>query len=717
MSCREDLQIPFQPVLSSLLLSLAFASGAQAQAVREEAMLGEVAVSATRSQSQELRRNASAGKIVYDRGELEALDAASMGELLSKLPGTGMVADMDGGPRGRQRGPDRNMPQILVDGQPLPGGARNPMAALRLPVELIERVEIIRNSTAEFPVLSPGGVINLILRDVPNKRTAGAKIGVGATDGHLATRLEGQYGEPDAGNFGYLLSGAYNSRPLIGQQSVDAMLLGGAPGTLHEAAAQSGEDRNLTLSPRFSWNLGDGQKFGLTPFLTHTETDRVATVDRVTSGISSRDRINEEGRRTSGRLTGEWKLQAGGGTETALKAMAQGERDHSVRLSNRFDAGGGLSESQLIDSLREEREGLLELRRKQLLGDSHLLTGAVEWRDKVTDDAQWRSSGSANAARMAEVRKLAWVQDEWQLNERQVLTPGLRYQVLDTRVEDAISGAVERTQHALDPSLHYLWQVTDSWNLRASIAQNTKAPYSRDLSPLVREAAGGNSSGNPDRGGNASLEAERLRSIEFGVEHFLADRAGTIGLSVFDRVIDRYIQRLIADEGGRWVERPYNVGKAQLRGAVFDYKSKLGLIGLPELTLRGNLAYTQTHMLEQIVGLGGGEGPRKSANLGWDYELTAYRTTLGGNFNYVSAIDRESSATLKQWQGARRQLDLYGLFKLDKQLSLRLSAQNVTREGRTNRLQQTDGAGNLLRIEDDRVRGVATYFVTLESKW
>lgn len=39
----------------------------------------------------------------------------------------------------------------------LPGGDRSPGAALRLPVELIERVEIIRNSTAEFKVGGPGG--------------------------------------------------------------------------------------------------------------------------------------------------------------------------------------------------------------------------------------------------------------------------------------------------------------------------------------------------------------------------------------------------------------------------------------------------------------------------------------------------------------------------------------------------------------------------------
>ena len=682
----------------------------------QETVLGEVKVQAKRSQSQEIRRNATAGKIVYDRDEIDVLDATTTGELLSKLPGTGLSADLDGGPRGRMRSPDRFMPQILVDGQPLPGGGRNPMAALRLPVDLIERVEIIRNSTPEFPVLGPGGVINLILRDVPRQQTAGAKLGVGAIDGRPALRLEGQYGEPDRNDFGYLLSGAYNSRPMVGEQTMNANLFAG--GSLQEKATQRGEDRNLTLSPRFSWNLGNGERFTLTPFLTHTETDRSATVDRLSNGISSRDLIAEDGRRTSGRLSGEWRKNAPGGTETTVRGMLQAERDESERRTGKYDGSGAQTAFQKENTLREEREQMLEARRKQLFGDSHLITGALEWRHKTTDDEQRRFGGGAdNSAQMTEQRRVAWIQDEWQMSERQVLTPGLRYQFLDTRVKSASAGHVEHRQHSVDPSLHYLWQVSDTWNLRASIARNTKAPFSRDLSPLVRPASGSNSASNPDRGGNGNLEAERLRSIELGIEHFLPERAGTLGFSVFDREIDNYIQRLIADEGGRWIERPYNVGRAQLRGALFDYKANLLAWGLPQLTLRGNLAYSRTQMLDQVPGLGAGEGPRKSANFGWDYDWSAQRLTLGGTFTYVSAIDRESSALIRQVQGARRQLDLYALYKLDRQMNLRFSAQNVTREDRTGSLYQIDGSGTPLRREDDRIKGVASYFVTLEAKW
>ena len=687
----------------------------------EETLLSEVSVSA-QADAQEIRRNSSAGKLVFDRQELDTLDAASVGELLRKLPGTGVFADPDdsGGRRGRGKGPDRNMPQILVDGQPLPGGDRNPATALRLPVELIERVEIIRNSTAEFPVLNPAGVVNLIMRDVPPKATRGAKVGLGSVDGQPAWRLEGQYGEPD-GDFGYLLSGAINSRPGNGRRKIEATTYtAGVPsGTIDEASRYSGRDTNLTLTPRLSWKLGGNQRLTISPFLSHTENDRETTVDRSTSGVSSRDRDHEESRRSMARLLTEWRLSGSQGAETTAKLIVQGERDASVKQTRKYD-GAALLTSSLVDrSERRENEWAADLRSKRLLGESHVLTVAGELRRKSSEDTQ-RQSGSqnsSNVATLAEQRQVLWAQDEWQLAEQHLLTPGLRWTLLNTRIEDSQSGDIERSFRAVDPSLHYLWQLSEQWNMRASIARNSRVPFSRELLPVTRLASGVNSSSNPDRGGNPQLEPERLRSIELGVEHFLNQRAGTIGLSLFHRQIENYTQRLTQEEGGRWVERPYNVGEAELRGISFDFKSKMTGFSLPELTLRGNLGYTHTRMVDQVAGLGAGDGPRKSANLGADYELPAYRITVGGSYNYISALDRESSATVKQTQGARRQLDLFALYKLDRQVALRFSAQNVTREKRSSYLLETDSAGLLRRTETDFSPGVASYMLTLEAKW
>ncbi len=713
-------------------LAGALLAASAAGALAEETMLHEVSVVAD-SDSRELRRNASTGKIVFDREELETLDAASIGELLGKLPGTGMFGDPDS-KRGKGKGPDRHMPQILVDGQPLPGGERNPGTALRLPVDLIERVEIMRNSTAEFPVAGPGGVINLVLRDVPPKSLKSGRVALGGSDGEGLLRAEGQVGER-AGDFGYLLAGAFNSRPATGRQQTEIQrYAGGARSEWRfEQAAQSDRDNNFSLSPRFNWNLGDGQSFVLSPFLNHSEDERRTRIARSAyadpisgAGLaaSGHDDEQEQSRRSSSRLTAEWKSIQPGSGELSARLALQGEFERLQKNTAKFDAAGALASSGVEATERSEREGGLTLCAKRLFGETHLASGGAEWRLKRSDETRERHAdgsllpaGADDSAKLDETRQVLWAQDEWQLAEQHLLTPGLRWQLQNSRVTDGAGASIEQRHASLDPSLHYLWQPDPAWNLRGSVALNGKPPKARDLSPVVKTASGDNSSANPDKAGNPQLEAERNLSFEIGAEHFLPGRVGTVGLSLFRRRIDNQVQKLIQFEAGRWVERPYNVGDALLRGGLFDFKLRTDAFGLPALTLRGNAAHTETRLSNTASGLGAGEGPRKSANLGADYEIASLRLTLGGNYSWVSALDRESSATLRQTQGARRQLNLYTLHKLDRQLSLRFSALNVTGSDRNDALHELDSIGNASRLENDNETTHPTFFLALEGKW
>jgi outer membrane receptor for ferrienterochelin and colicins len=720
----------FHPkTLAVLLTAAAAAQGA------EETVLKEVSVVAP-SEIQELRRNSSTAKIVFGREELERLDAGSIGELLRKLPGTGVSGDLEG-KRGRGRAPDRFMPRILVDGQALPGGERNPATALRLPADLIERIEIIRNGSAEFPGAGPGGTINLVLKDVPPKAAKSGRIGTGESDGRGILRADGQMGDT-LGDFGYSLGGSFDSRPTVGRRDteIQRFAAGARNAWTFERGEERGRDSNVSLSPRFNWNLSGGQQFILSPFLNHTETDRQSSLQRLryTDPVAGTGLVNDgqdserdENRRSSGRLSVEWKSVKPGGTELLARLMVQGETESQRKNVRRFDAAGAPAGTTDEATERLERETAAFLLGKRLFGDAHLVTGGAEFRLAGTDEKKdARSNGIAVAqgadarSSLEENRRALWIQDEWQLADQHLLTPGLRWQQQEVRIVDGLGNVTEQDYRSLDPSLHYLWQPDPAWNLRSSLALSGKPPRTRDLSPVVRTATGTNTSGNPDRGGNSRLEAERNLSLEAGVEHFLPNRRGTVGFSLFRRWIDNQVQRLTQLEAGRWVERPYNVGDAVLNGGLLDFKVKgdaFGPAALSDLTLRGNYSLTRTTLNNVVTGLGAGEGPRQSWNLGFDYDIPGQRLTLGADFSYVSALDRESSATVRQTQGARRQFDLYALQKIDRQLSLRASVKNVTRSRQGFDLREEDGAGNLVRLENDRVRTVPTFLLSLEGKW
>lgn len=700
-----------------------------------EALLPEIDVSAS-VEPAELRRHASAAKIVFGREDIEALDASSVGELLRKLPGTGLIPDTEG-KRGRGKGADKMMPLLLVDGEPLPGGERNPATTLRLSPELIERIEVIRNGGAEYPAAGPGGIINLVLRDVPPMPTLSLRAGIGAQQGAALARLDGQYGERGA-RFGWLLAGAAHSRPLDerDETEVQRYTAGVRTAWTTEAERESGRETGATLTPRFTLALPGGTHLVLSPFLAANRERRDATGTRYAyadplagTGLALAGAAydTERKQRDSARLVAEWRAvgaAAAPWSELSLKLLAQIETEAKRQEQREFNAGGAQTAARDQRETREEGEAGLVFRGKRLLGAAHLVGIGAELRVKHGDerrelviDGVAQAPGADAAMRQRERRAVLWAQDEWQAGETWLLTPGLRLQSQSSRIIDGLGAVQERSTSSADPSLHALWQPDAVWNLRASALRHQRAPGLKDLSGVLRAASGDNSSSNPDKAGNPQLRPETSLSLEAGVEHFLPQRAGNMGLSLFRRHIENHIQKLTRLDAGRWVERPQNVGTAQLSGITFDFKARLDGFDLPQLTLRGNLARIQTRVIDPVAALGAGEGPRSSLNLGLDYEIPGERLTLGANFNATSAIDRESSATLRQTQGARRQFDLYARKKLDRNLALRLSLSNLGHPQRLGEVEERDAAGLLARQESERDSSATTLLLALEGRW
>ncbi|MEW6591985.1 MAG: TonB-dependent receptor, partial [Pseudomonadota bacterium] len=215
---------------------------------------------------------------------------------------------------------------------------------------------------------------------------------------------------------------------------------------------------------------------------------------------------------------------------------------------------------------------------------------------------------------------------------------------------------------------------------------------------------------NPDRGGNPALAAEQTTTLHVGVEHFLPQKRGSAGLNLYLRQISDAVQRRTQLEGLRYVERPVNVGDAREASAVADFKTKLA--ALPALTLRGNVSTSRFTLDDPAARQ---ESPRHSANLGFDYEHTPWQLTVGGNLSHSSRFTREANATTQLTQGARSQLDLYAVKKLDRTLSLRLTIDNLTRSGSRNESTEWSG-GSVTKRETARTDGVRVVFLSLEGK-
>ena len=688
------------------------------------ATLGTVQVSAPAYDAVDARRESSSAKIIVSREDLEKLDAATIGDILRQLPGVSLSISSEGR-RGRSQAADRLEPRIVVDGEALPGGNR---MALRLPVDLVERIEIIKNSTAEFPA-GAGGTVNLILRDVPPRKTGSFRLGLIHTDDRLGARIGGVYGARE-GETGVLWMGFANSRPITGERTTSTQrFAGGVRNDWDiESDQNSGRDTYLHLAPRFTRDLDAGARLTISPLLLFSDSDRTTDTLRQTyadplngTGLTAdgREREADHSQRLNGRLAAEWKRRRPGAGETSARLSVQNENERRSNQLDTFNNAGTLLSRTRTRTSSDGVELSLTAKKSQPLAKVHLASFGLEARHKNVEDRKRQTvNGAASALgaqASADTREqlfALWAQDEWQFSERQLLTPGLRLQATHSRVTDALDSSVSDAHVAWLPSLHYLWQINPGWNLRSSIAITDKPPGVRDLSPVVVTSTGTNSLSNPDRGGNAALAPEQTTTLQVGVEHFLPAKRGSAGLNLFVRRIDDRVQRVSKLESGRYVERPVNVGQAEEISLVADFKTKLA--SMPALTLRGN-ASTSRLRIEDNALAPRQESPRHSGNLGFDYEHAPWKLTLGGNLSLNAPYTRDLNSSIQQTQRARRQLDLYAVKKLDRTLSLRLTIDNVTRAHQGTDTADLSG-GTPVSIEEDRLRGVRSVFLSLEGK-
>lgn len=688
--------------------------------------LEAVQVTATADSAQEERQFSSSSKIVVSREDLERLDAATVGELLRQLPGVNLSPPTTGR-GGRQRGEDRLQPNVVVDGISLPGGSR---AAFRLPADLIERIEIIKNSTPEFPS-GPGGTINLILRDAPGTKAGTFRAGLSANDGGLGGRAGGTYGNRE-GEAGVILIGFADTRATTGGREVSIEQFAGGVRNDYdiERDEDSGRSSGLHLITRYTRDLGDGARLVISPMLFGRTSDLVNDTQRFTytdplnaTGLIGDGSVRNEsdGRNLNGRLAFDYKQRRAGQGETSAMLAIQGQTDRTDRSRDEYAAGGALTDTtETRDETRSLGANFRGKASQAFAQGVHLVTFGLDASAKKTTDTRSENLNGAavnlGAQARAESREselALWAQDEWQLAEKHTLTPGLRVSASSREVVDALGAKITDDTVSWLPSLHYVWRLDERWNLRASVALAERLPRVNDLSPVVRTTTGQNTLSNPDRGGNPALKPETTTTLQLGMEHFLPQQRGSAGLNLYVRDISDKIQRRITLETGRYVERPVNFDSASETSVVADFKWKVA--ELPGLSLRGNVS-TSRLKINDPAAFVRQESPRRAASLGVDYELKDRGLTFGSNVSYSSAFSSEASQDTAQKTIPRTQLDLFAVRKFSSRLSLRFSVDNVT-EAETGDDTLAYAAGSLVRRETDRARGERFYNLSLEGKF
>lgn len=122
-----------------------------------------------RRQALQERLNSPISKVIIPREDIVQFRDRRAGDILRRLPGVVMSSPGVRNRSARLRGLGTQYTQVLINGERISGGGeRRDFELDRIPADMIERIEIIKNPSAEFSSDAVAGIVNIVLRQAPD---------------------------------------------------------------------------------------------------------------------------------------------------------------------------------------------------------------------------------------------------------------------------------------------------------------------------------------------------------------------------------------------------------------------------------------------------------------------------------------------------------------------------------------------------------------------
>lgn len=520
---------------------------------------GEVLVTA-----EEILKQAPGVSIITAEDLAKQPVSNDLSEVIRTMPGVNLTGNSTSGQRGNNRqidirgmGPENTL--ILIDGKPVNSrkavrygwrGERDTRGDTNwVPVDTVERIEVLRGpAAARYGNGAAGGVVNIITKAIPDQFSGSATVYTdqpessvdGATkraDFSLAGPLSDKVGLRISGNIAKTDSDAWDiNRDHASWRGV------ATNGTDYRGTFPAGREgvRNKDLALRLSVQPVEAHQFDLDASFgrqgniyngdTQNTNNFTAGANGNLNTPSTLVQNNLGGEtnivyRDSYALTHKGEFEAGNSL-----TYVQYEQTRNHRLDEGLAGGteGLFSSNSMSTSVLDQYTAHTEFNMPtQLVGLDQVLTVGAEWTEsKFTDN----NSVGQDTTRFGQVAGVAatdrdptaqdhitsvFVEDNINLNDSTILTPGLRY--------DKHSVTGDNWSPALNAT-HYL---DDAWTVKAGIARAYKAPnlYQTNPNYLLFSQGNGCWGGNGAcyLQGNDDLKAETSTNTELGIEYAAND--------------------------------------------------------------------------------------------------------------------------------------------------------------------------------------------------
>jgi iron complex outermembrane receptor protein len=458
----------------------------------------------------------------------------------------------------------------------------------------------------------------------------------------------------------------------------------------------SGRRQGVHANARLQWKGEQGKTLTLTPFLIYSEyaADGRITARRLSStAITDTALTDNESRYAALRLNGQWSQRLSADDRLELRfGLGQANYDQHITQTTLLSSTTALLSNALDEQRFTDRNISLNGKWTRVLDNGHQWVSGFEHEGvRRVEEASPGAGDESGNLKARTARWAAYTQDEFKINPNWSAYAGLRYESILTEGQLSEEFKSNKSQ-VWTPLLHALWKPDPAKRdqVRMSLTRSYKTPtlynmvaplrYSRDY-----PVSGNNVPTQPDRVGNPDLLPELATGIDLGIERYL-DGGGVLSANVFRRNIQdliRYQTRFQAVSWSgeqRWVSSPQNVGDAITQGVELEAKFRLNQAwdkAWP-VDIRSNASFFRS----KVKDLPGPDNrldqqPSMTANLGADYRLRGVPLTVGGNVNWNPDYDTQRSQQQLSYQGVKRVLDVYGLWRFSGATALRLTVSNL----------------------------------------
>lgn len=595
--------------------------------------------------------------LTYDSEFFQRFEPLTAGDALKRVPSVTFLSDVIESDGARLRGLPPGYTQILINGEKVPGSNADRSFFLdRIPAELIDRVEIVRSSSARRTGDAVAGTLNIKLRD--GYELDGGYLRAGGLyfdDKELEPSVGGVFGGalgPGRFLIGANFQGRHNPKKKF------SLRYGDSPENNPNFATDDFDNREDQTDTRdgkdYSFNAtydikGDTTDFSINGFYVHTdrtETERSLEYNdptaingpvratppgNLTVDNANVAKINQDNYSVNAKLAHRWSLG-----ETSIKVgLSEFDEDRfETEYEVEFDRARPRFTGDQTLSAITDKELSVKLEHEFKLGEDTKLIFGGFWQDKdrstaileaprdrydlTVADRQGYDQFSRNPTEFVrtfgafapaagglsaieEKRLDGFVVLEGKMDNF-AWEAGVRYETTDLTIDDLTPPGARFTNdyEELLPSASFKFDVGSGGRITGSVARTSRRPEFNFLSPALLEAEYGDN----DLLGNPLLDPETAWGFDLGYEQRVG-RSGIAGVNVFYRKVNDLIELTnTGDEGsegdGTFIFQPQNIGDGKVYGIEFDLSTDLGFIGLPDTGIFGNVSFLDSEITDQF---------------------------------------------------------------------------------------------------------------------